>query len=216
MHDSSAAIIPYLKSCKDSFVLISTGTWCISLNPFNQIQLTDEDLKQDCLCYLSYDGKQIKASRLFAGYEHEQGVKTIASQFNKNENFYKGMRYDDSFFIKAKEKHLKNFAEQDLKSFDSCEEAYHALMIDIIQKQVVSTNLVLHNSPVEKIFVDGGFSTNEIYMQMLANNYGDTEIYAAVIPQATALGAAIILHKHWNANILSGDLIKLKQFVKSA
>ena len=35
LHDSSAALIPYLASFPASpFVLISTGTWCVSMNPF--------------------------------------------------------------------------------------------------------------------------------------------------------------------------------------
>ncbi|HRI80371.1 MAG TPA: FGGY family carbohydrate kinase, partial [Cyclobacteriaceae bacterium] len=71
LHDSSAALIPYLASFSEPFVLISTGTWCISLNPFNDSPLTDEELKQDCLCYLSYQGTPVKASRIFAGNDHE-------------------------------------------------------------------------------------------------------------------------------------------------
>jgi sugar (pentulose or hexulose) kinase len=206
LHDSSAALIPYLKSCKEPFVLISTGTWCISLNPFNQTPLTDEELKNDCLCYLSYDGKPVKASRLFAGYEHEQQEKKLAQYFNKDRDYYKTVKYDGSLFnqIKTKPNNLNNFS--------SYEEAYHALMFDIIQKQVASTNLVLHNWLVKKIFVDGGFSTNEIYMKMLDNAYENIEIFSAIIPQATALGAAIILHKHWNNKNLPGDLIKSNFF----
>jgi len=208
LHDSSAALIPYLKFCNEPFVLISTGTWCISLNPFNHSPLTDEELKNDCLCYLTYNGKPVKASRLFAGYEHEQEVKKIASHFNKAVEYYKTVKHDVSLSNKIKNK------PYDLKNFDTYEEAYHALMFSIIQRQIASTNLVLHNSKVKKIFVDGGFSTNEIYMQMLANSYSDIKIYAAVIPHATALGAAIILHKHWNNKNLPGDLFKLKLFTQ--
>ena len=61
LHDSSAALIPYLKLFKEPFVLISTGTWCISLNPFNASILTDYELHNDCLCYLTYEGKPVKA-----------------------------------------------------------------------------------------------------------------------------------------------------------
>jgi len=35
LHDSSAALIPYQMSFREPFVLISTGTWVISMNPFN-------------------------------------------------------------------------------------------------------------------------------------------------------------------------------------
>lgn len=208
LHDSSAALIPYLKFCNEPFVLISTGTWCISLNPFNSSPLTDEELKNDCLCYLTYDGKPVKASRLFAGYEHEQQVNKLASFFNKAVEYYKTVKYDVSI-----SGNIRNNAN-DLSSFNTYEEAYHALMFSIIQRQIASTNLVLHNSKVKKIFVDGGFSTNEIYMQMLANSYSDIRVYAAVIPHATALGAAIILHTHWNNKNLSGDLFKLKLFTQ--
>src|SRR5258705_7973178 len=56
LHDSSAALIPYLSSFNAPFILLSTGTWCISLNPFNYTMLSDYDLHEDCLCYLSYEG----------------------------------------------------------------------------------------------------------------------------------------------------------------
>jgi len=39
VHDSSAALIPYLKAQKNPFLLISTGTWSISINPFNKEKL---------------------------------------------------------------------------------------------------------------------------------------------------------------------------------
>lgn len=65
LHDSSAALIPYLASFNEPFILISTGTWCISLNPFNKDPLTAEELQEDCLCYMAYKGNPVKASRLF-------------------------------------------------------------------------------------------------------------------------------------------------------
>ena len=76
-------MIPYLISFKEPFILLSTGTWCISLNPFNHFDLTDDQLNKDCLCYISFKGNTVKASRLFAGYEHEEAVKKLAAQFNK-------------------------------------------------------------------------------------------------------------------------------------
>jgi sugar (pentulose or hexulose) kinase len=211
LHDSSAALIPYLKFCKEPFILISTGTWCISLNPFNSSPLTDEELKNDCLCYLTYEGKPVKASRLFAGYEHEMQTKKLSLHFNKAVDYYKTVRYNDAFLNKIKKEEV-NFSDTDLRMFDSYEEAYHTLMFHIIQKQVVSTNLVLNTSFVKKIFVDGGFSTNEIYMKLLADKYDDINIFAATIPCATALGAAIVLHQHWNDKELPENLIRLKLF----
>jgi hypothetical protein len=44
LHDSSAALLPFLMYGKEPFVLLSTGTWCISLHPYNQHPLTLQEL----------------------------------------------------------------------------------------------------------------------------------------------------------------------------
>jgi hypothetical protein len=58
-----------------------------SLNPFNDIPLTFEELQYDCLCYMHYQGKPVKASRLFSGYEHEIQTKRIAQHFGAENDF---------------------------------------------------------------------------------------------------------------------------------
>jgi hypothetical protein len=94
LHDSSSALIPYFISFHEPFVLLSTGTWCITINPFNNTMLSDYELDEDCLCYLSYEGKPVKASRLFAGYEHEQQVKRLADFFKKPMDHYSSVKCD--------------------------------------------------------------------------------------------------------------------------
>jgi L-fuculokinase len=225
LHDSSSALIPYLSNFTEPFVLISTGTWCISLNPFNQSSLTAKELQQDCLCYMEYRGKPIKASRLFAGYEHEQQVKRIAEHFQLQTDYYKKVDFDAALINKLSpgNLHLKSeshqgtdlansgFAKKDLSSFDSYEEAYHQLMIDILSQQVHSTNLILNRSNTKKIFVDGGFSNNSIYTSLLAMAFPDIEVYAASISQASALGAAMAIHHYWNKQTAPSNLIRLKK-----
>ncbi|HLX90947.1 MAG TPA: family 78 glycoside hydrolase catalytic domain [Puia sp.] len=70
IHDSSASVIPYMRSTDEPFVLVSTGTWCVSMNPFDQLPLTGEDIQKGCMAYLSHEGVPIKASRVFAGRSH--------------------------------------------------------------------------------------------------------------------------------------------------
>jgi sugar (pentulose or hexulose) kinase len=223
MHDSSASLIPYLISFTQPFILISTGTWSISLNPFNHTELTDDELKQDCLCFISYKGNPVKASRLFAGYEHEQETKRLAVHFSKQKDYFQTVTYDANLLKRIKlqlgsKQSVKDsamvgasgFSERNLADFASYEEAYHQLIADIIVQQVKSTNLILNGSPVKKIFVDGGFSKNPIYMHLLSEYYDDKEVYAASIPQASALGAALAVHEIWNKQIVPHDLINLK------
>ncbi|HEY4287479.1 MAG TPA: FGGY family carbohydrate kinase [Puia sp.] len=234
LHDSSAAIIPYLESFREPFVLISTGTWCISMNPFNDSPLTVAELQKDCLCYMSYQGTPVKASRLFAGYEHEQQVRRLADHFHKSAVFAAGVDFDADIAEALRAGEVTEtdgdisatvvgtegtasagvqasvFSQRDLGAFDSFEQAYHRLMMDIMEQQVASTQLVLEGTEVKRIFVDGGFGKNQVYMHLLAAAFPEIEVFAASVPQATAMGAALAIHPHWNSRFLPGDIIELK------
>ncbi|MES1223265.1 MAG: FGGY family carbohydrate kinase, partial [Bacteroidota bacterium] len=160
LHDSSAALIPYLVSFSEPFILISTGTWCISMNPFNHTPLTQNELQNDCLCYLQYQGKPVKASRLFAGNEHEQQVKRIADHFNQDAIKFRTMPFDPEVINKLQQsiqqnKHSDTFSKEsvfndrDLTIFSDEIEAYHQLILDLIHQQVYSTRLVLKGTFVK-------------------------------------------------------------------
>ncbi|GAC1443760.1 MAG: FGGY-family carbohydrate kinase [Sediminibacterium sp.] len=229
LHDSSAALIPYLSNFHEPFILLSTGTWCISLNPFNESLLTEDELKQDCVSFFTYRGKPVKASRLFAGYEHEEQTKRLAAHFNTAVDYYKQIGCDTALLQKLqvsknKEKIAMSssamvqqspFGQRNLMAFVTYEEAYHQLMLDIIQQQLVSTQLVLKDTRVKRLFVDGGFSNNPIYMHLLAVAFPQIEVFAASVAQASALGAALSVHQHWNSRSLPGDLVALKYYAFS-
>ena len=215
LHDSSAALIPYLVNFTEPFVLISTGTWCISLNPFNDTPLTQEELAKDCLCYLQYQGYLVKASRLFAGQEHEDAVSRIAAQFNLSPFFYRDIEFDADLTANLRNTEGRkdtDFAARDLSVFSDAREAYHQLMLDIVHKQVASTNLVLQGTKIKRIFVDGGFCNNELYMNLLATSFPEAEIYSASMSQATALGAALALHGSWPKKPVPNDIIHLHYY----
>ena len=220
LHDSSAALIPYLVNFQEPFILLSTGTWCITLNPFNNTALTIDELKQDCLCYLHYQGQPVKASRLFSGPEYEEGVDRIAQHFNHDPIRYRTIEFNpETTSVLTTNNQLQkgpqSFSQRDLSLFVSGEEAYHQLLLDIIKQQVQSTNLVLNGSPVKRLFVDGGFGRNSVYMNLLAMAFPQLEVYAASMAQATALGAALAIHNSWNKKIVPNTLIKL-QFYAAA
>jgi Sugar (pentulose and hexulose) kinases len=225
LHDSSAAIIPYLESFMEPFVLISTGTWCISMNPFNPDPLKIAELQNDCLCYLTFKGRPMKASRLFAGYEHEQQVERLSEYFQKDKNHYHGVSYDPDMVMHLKAENIHSsfnrsvsmvsasvFVQRELANFKNFEEAYHRLLMDIMDQQLKSTKLILQEDAVKRIFVDGGFSRNPIYMHLLAAAFPSVEVFAANIAQASAMGAAMAIHDHWNTRPLPSDIIELKYY----
>ena len=225
LHDSSAALIPYLISFNEPFLLLSTGTWCITFNPFNQKPLTDFELEHDCLCNLSYKGEPVKASRLFAGYEHEQQIKKLTKYFNKHADYYKSVQFDLRLYNNLKpvkdisDKNMvdamigqSDFSKRDLKQFSSYEEAYHQLITDIIAQQITSINFLINDNSIKKLFVDGGFSKNQIYMCLLAKAFPEMEVFSSSLPQASALGAALAIHKYWNDKPIPVDIFDLKLY----
>lgn len=208
LHDSSAALIPYLVNFKEPFLLISTGTWCISLNPFNASPLSTFELESDCLCYLHYQGKPVKASRLFAGNEHEQELNRISHYFSESRSRYEQMNFDIAFLNYLDQEEV--YSGNDLATYASDTEAYHRLMIHIIKQQKISSELVIKGSDVKRIFVDGGFSKNPIYMNLLSIVFPGMEVFAASMAQSTAMGAALAIHHSFGNKTVPTDLIELK------
>ena len=220
LHDSSAALLPYLIRFNEPFILISTGTWCITLNPFLQKDLTADELKNDCLFYLQYNGAPVKAARLFTGYEYEEQVERMAIHFNTDTDYLRNIPFDPVIIEKLQKRFAKDnlfrnefsFGKRDLSLFPSAEAAYHQLMVDLVEKQRISSDYVLGDKKIKNIYVDGGFSRNEIYMNLLAAAFPDNEILSSSMAQASGLGSALILHEIWNTKTVPENMIELKSY----
>jgi glycerol kinase len=143
------------------------------------------------------EGKPVKAARYFGGNEHDESVKSIAAAFGVDEHFYKTVKGE----------HLSGIENEDNPAIV----AYIKFMRQLIEKQAISTRWAIGNTEIQRIFVDGGFSQNEIYMTLLAQAFPTMEVYAATVAQATALGAAIAVHQHWNTKPVPTNLIDLKK-----
>lgn len=214
LHDSSSALIPYLRSFTKPFVLVSTGTWSISLNPFNHAPLTTEELEQDCLCYLQYNGQPVKASRLFMGRIHDLALEKITQQFNVSADELSHMHYFEELEADALmlAHTIATVDEVEWASLSSAKLAYHLLMVLLVREQLKQLQLVLNGSAVEDIYVDGGFSKNKVFMNMLAKSLKGKNVCASEVAQATSLGAALALHDQWNASMPIKNLIQLIPF----
>jgi sugar (pentulose or hexulose) kinase len=59
------------------------------------------------------------------------------------------------------------------------------------------------NPAVNRIFVDGGFSQNDVFMNLFAQRYPQFKIFGASVPQASALGAALAITPAIPPNLIS-------------
>lgn len=207
IHDSSSSLAPYMMKSPEKFILVSTGTWCINMNPYNYSPLTAEELEQDCLCYLSIDEKPVKSSRLFMGHIHDVNAKRLAGFFGNEQDAFMKVDPDESLirsFLDQKEPEKTFFQEGvpaefvdhsiDLSKFSSFEEAYQRLIFDLTRLNVKAIELISdHDDEVKNIYISGGFARNEIYTRLMANFFPNKSVFTSEIDNATALGAAMVI-----------------------
>lgn len=208
VHDSSSALIPYLNVSPEPFMLISTGTWSICMNYYNNEPLTKSELDKDCLTFMGMDGRSVKASRLFLGEEHKEQIRALYAHFNLSQGYYKQLRFDADIFAKANSHSEKKFrfkylkpevygleqaASTNLSDFENFDEAYYRFLIELCELQVASAKLAIGNSGVEKIYIDGGFSSNDMFVHILNIMMPNWKIYITDFALGTALGAALLV-----------------------
>lgn len=209
IHDSSAALVPYLNLFDTPFILVSTGTWSISLNPYNREPLTYDQLRRDCLCYLNVHGEQVKASRLFLGNEYDHQKRKLNSFFNRREDdpeieldvrLISRLAKQDNDGRKLELEKTGNSGpypqaspgEWNVEQFDSFKKGYHQLMLDLVSIQADSIRLAEGAEPVDTLVITGGFSRNDFFVRLLASRFPGKNVYTATQPNASALGAAMV------------------------
>lgn len=203
IHDSSSALLTYLSRGKDSFLLLSTGTWCINFNPFSNDSLFDiKQIEEGATAYMKIDGSPVKTSRLFLGEEHRLKVSQLLSHFDLPEFYHRELEFDKNTFEDQVEKSVRHFRwqfidntnspDQEIIEFSSFEVAYHQLMYEMIW--VLKNQIeVICETPPKKIFIDGGFSDNKIFVELLKLQFPQQKIKAKSASYACALGAAIVI-----------------------
>lgn len=205
VHDSSAALFPYLDYFNDPFVLISTGTWSVTMNPFSHDPLQLEDINNDCLNYISVKGSPVRSSRLFLGNEHHHHVQRISKHFNVSEEAFQNLAFNENLAdnIKAHQDKIPHsthetsqlMADFDLDHFNNFTEAYYYLVSELAALQAQSAKVAIGSANITKAILTGGFYNNEIFLKMLATEFKSAgiELYIADLKRASAVGAAMVL-----------------------
>lgn len=206
IHDSSSSLVPFIKGSAKKFILISTGTWCIFMNPFNSEPLTTDQLRKDALCYMSIRQQQVKSSRIFLGHIHDVNVERIMGHFGASPGSYKRVKRNDGIIaaLNARHKGRVFFSNgvppgylddnASLNIFRSFEEAYHKFMIDLMEVAMESLQIVIpEHDETEAVYISGGFARNEIFVKLLSARLPYKEVFTSEVENATALGAAMVV-----------------------
>ncbi|MEC3965863.1 FGGY-family carbohydrate kinase [Flagellimonas halotolerans] len=203
IHDSSSALLPYIRSIDKKFLLLSTGTWSIALNPFSKELLTDKDTSSNCINYMRINGESVKAARLFLGNEYDEKIKELAKLFNVSEDHHESVGFNPELYqkLKCNFTHTFKWTSIDVKlpntltpmNFDSYEEAYHQLMMELVELQVDRIKRAIGNDEINQLYIDGGFANNEIFVELLAHGFDNMKVKTTDASLGSALGAAIVI-----------------------
>ncbi|NHF61572.1 carbohydrate kinase [Flavobacteriaceae bacterium TP-CH-4] len=203
IHDSSAALLPYIRSIKKKFLLVSTGTWSITMNPFSQESLQQTSIKDDCIDFLGVDGKPVRATRLFLGNEYTIQVAKLSEHFHLSKDYHKKVRFDEAIYANIAKGLQPSFKWEVLATdtmpvatdirYDSFEEAYHHLMVKLVQLQVKSIKMAQGHTKIKRLYVDGGFSNNDCFIKLLSRYLGDMKVQTTDASLGSALGAAMVI-----------------------
>lgn len=211
--------------------MLSTGTWSISLNPFNDESLTDEDIENNCLNYMRIDGKRVKASRFFMGNEYKIQVEKLCDYYGKEYGFHRDVQFDQDLYLRLmKNKNIyfrfegiilkrKMITATDLNSFATFEEAYHQLMIELMDLQIHTITNAIGNSEIKNIYIDGGFTDNDVFMKLMSHHFQHYNVMSTHSPLGSALGASMVisnkkidetfLQQHYQMKVLQPLILNL-------
>ena len=205
IHDSSSALLSYLLKGEKSFILLSTGTWCVNFNPFSSNYLFDQkEISSGATAYMKIDGSPVKSSRLFLGEEHRIKAEKLAKYFSVQKFHYQSLVFNKDLFeefIVNNQNHFNwkfldnsNSPKKDLINFPNFEVAYYQLIKELIALLKCKIDIICEKPP-DKIYVDGGFSDNDIFLALLKNQFPKQIIKAESTSNACALGASMVLNK---------------------
>ncbi|WP_232333089.1 FGGY-family carbohydrate kinase [Mariniflexile maritimum] len=208
IHDSSAALLPYVRSIKKKFVLVSTGTWSITLNPF-----TEHPISENAINYMRINGKPVKATRLFLGNEYKIQVNKLHAFFGVSEDYHRHVKFDYATYLKINKNFEYMFKWESVSDenmpaetkipYTKFEDAYHQLMTELVLLQLKSIKNAIGEDAIKRIYIDGGFSNNDLFIKLLSHHFRDKKLSTTDASLGSALGAAIsISDKKLNSKFL--------------
>ncbi|MCL2879826.1 MAG: FGGY-family carbohydrate kinase [Treponema sp.] len=217
IHDSNSALLPHFaKKGNSGFILNSTGTWCVIMNPATRYGFTREELGKVVFFNISAFGTPIKTAIFLGGLEYETWSGLIQKQHKRtdtpgwNENLYRSILGERRIFLlpeitrgsgqfpnsrariikEGKAYYYDDISASHSPSFPGYEESFAALRISL----VMQTLTALERAGIQKgheLYTEGGFRRDEAYNRLLASALDGNRVFLTDVNEATALGAAM-------------------------
>jgi sugar (pentulose or hexulose) kinase len=216
IHDSNSALLPHFdKKGERGFILNSTGTWCVIMNPVEKYEFAPDELGKVVFFNISAYGTPIKTAIFLGGLEFETWSSLILKRHGRrdfpgwNEELYRSILKEKRLFLlpeltpgsgqfplsraRIVEDGInyyfdsEGFAPPCLNDFEKC---FAALRISLVMQTLTALERAGIKNGYE-VYTEGGFRKDETYHRLLSSALPNNKVFVTDINEASALGAAM-------------------------
>ncbi|MDR0588958.1 MAG: carbohydrate kinase [Spirochaetaceae bacterium] len=219
IHDSNSSLLPHFaKKGETGFILNSTGTWCVLMNPVKHYGFAPDELGKVVFFNISAFRDPVKTAIFLGGQEFETWSKILMA-VHKREDLppYDPVRYlsileEKKCFLlpeltagtgqfpqsrpriveAGREYHFDDIHRGRAlpPCFKNYETGFAVLRISLVMQTLTALERT-GLAPGVEVFTEGGFRQNEAYNVLVSASLQDNRVFLTDIAEATALGAAM-------------------------
>lgn len=219
IHDSNSSLLPHFaKKGETSFVLNSTGTWCVSMNPLKTYGFAPEELGKVVFFNISAFGTPVKTAIFLGGQEFETWSKLLMALHRRHDippydpALYRSVLQEQRIFLlpeltPGSGQFPRSYARivEDGKAYPfeairkglsippcckDYEKGFAALRLSLVMQSLTGLERT-GLVPGAEIFTEGGFRKDPAYNGILSGALPDNKVFLTDIAEASALGAAM-------------------------
>lgn len=187
-HDSNAAFMRYLAGSREPFALVSTGTWFVCFNTAGSVP--GLCAQRDTLANVDVLGRPVASARFMGGREYA-GIADPGGQASLA---------DLRAVVTARTFALPSFAaggpfagrSGTIRGAPAGPDESRALAA--LYCALMTCECLALTGPVRKLYVDGPFAANPLYLGALATLLPEARVLASQDQHGTGVGAALLAH----------------------
>ena len=233
IHDSNSSLLPHFaKKGNRGFILNSTGTWCVIMNPVENYGFAPDELGKVVFYNISAFGKPIKTAIFLGGLEFETWSARLLKQHGRkdfptwNEELYRSILKEKRLFLlpeltpgsgqfpSSRARIVEDgknyyFDSADFKApcFNDFDRCFAALRLSLVMQTLTALERAGMQAGYE-VYTEGGFRKDKPYNYLLSSALDCNKVFITDISEATALGAAMTAKMALSGNsldALAGD-----------